>query len=514
MARIRHGQFPSLEALDGALKAVRKLNLGLNLASAHIRTGPAFGSFDYMFPELQSEPSALLEPGAQTVSHLTALGEAMSESGDDPAFESAIPSAYTYFGQFIAHDITLELQSQQLASFEDLSLTPLPPSVVREKIVNARTAGFDLDSLYGVTADGAPVPRRCDSLVVGGVVESGLTRPPNKDDFNDLPRKPTDKDPHVDREALIGDVRNDENLIISQLHLAFLRAHNTLVARGLTYREARKLLTHHYRWLIVHDYLLTRVADAEIVRDILRHGNRFFRPPACGIYVPLEFSAAAFRFGHSMIRSRYDYNVNFRGPTAMTLEQLFTLGALRGPLAAYRALPEHWIIEWKHFMDRGGNDARRIDTRLVVPLSKLSGEDGQPIKGHGASLAVSDLLRGYLLRIPTGQAVARALGKTPLAAGEIRNVAAQASKQQEQALLAGGFDKSTPLWYYILAEAAAKPSDTLGVVGSTLVAEVLIGLVRWSEDSILSQPAWQPTLGQKPGLFTLEDLLRLGSVWA
>jgi hypothetical protein len=133
---------------------------------------------------------------------------------------------------------------------------------------------------------------------------------------------------------------------------------------------------------------------------------------------------------------------------------------------------------------------------------------------------VRNLLRGYLLRLPTGQAVAQAL-KDQLAGvrdipvlgpNRIRNGAA--SQEQVQVLEDAEFLRRTPLWYYILAEAALlEDGQRLGPVGGTIVAEVLVGLIRRSENSILGPSGFEPTLpSAQPGTFTLTDLLRVGRV--
>ena len=114
-----------------------------------------------------------------------------------------------------------------------------------------------------------------------------------------------------------------------------------------------------------------------------------------------------------MIRADYDFNVNFNTTATAphipaTLELLFTFTALTGDLGDFDTLPDNWIIEWEHFVDGGGtlNLARRFDTKLVEPLFTLRDFVGQPLPDE-ARLAVRNLLRGYLLRMPTGQAVAQ-----------------------------------------------------------------------------------------------------------
>jgi hypothetical protein len=348
-------------------------------------------------------------------------------------------------------------------------------------------------------------------------------RPPGKGDNSDLPREPRGSVPEHDRAALIGDPRNDENLVVAQLHVAFLHAHNKLVDQGETFGSARRILRRHYQHIILHDFL-KRIADPQIVDETIQ-SNRVYDPRDARFFLPLEFSVAAYRFGHSMVRAVYDFNLNFNtsGPPAVpaTLDLLFTFTALSGGLGFGQGtdtLPDNWIIQWENFVDTGAsfNKARRIDTKLVEPLFHLRNVQGVEEQGDGARLAVRNLLRGYLLRLPTGQAVAGALQQQlqgvrsipVLSAQQIRNGAH--SQQQAQALQQGGFLERTPLWYYILTEAATLGNGQhLGPVGSTIVAEVLVGLIRRTPNSILNTNNPGPDLpSAQPGTFTLADLLR------
>lgn len=468
--------------------------------------------FDYLFPDLQSKPEALLPESPGTVKHLKALAEALIETNDTPERDSAIPAIYTYFGQFLDHEITFDRVSRTFGRLNDPNFAPAPLATIRQLMVNDRSPRLDLDCVYGPMLDGTPIPRVGDLMALG-TVSATEDRIPGKDEFNDLPRKASSANPAIDREALIGDPRNDENLIVAQLHVAFLRAHNAIIKRGHSFDEARTLLRQHFQWLVIHDFLM-RLANPEIVGQILERGHAsFYEPSADDLFMPLEFSVGAYRFGHSMVRKEYHINRNF---TKEPLTQLFALTASSGNLNPvmgrdFPTLPDNWIIEWDEFLDGGQNRARRIDTHLVDPLFELKQADGSPLADQ-PSLAARNLLRGYQLRIPTGQAVANYLGLPVMTPSEIERSVGDA---QARLLRESDLFTRTPLWYYILAEHAAIDRhfpDHLGPVGSTIVAEVLIELIRQSADSILSQDGWEPTLGKRDGIFMLRDFLALAGV--
>lgn len=513
MARIRHGQKITTAQLESAAAGASEINESIPSPFEAV-TGPILHDFNYMFKDLQTKPEALLPVDPKTVQDLIRLGDAMR----DPfvpggAGDSKIPAAYTYLGQFIDHDITLEAGSDALGNIFDPNLTPVTQAQATA-LKNMRTATLDLDSVYGFAKKVPAHETDPNKLKVGTVTSPAPGgRPPGKDDFNDVPRKGFSNNEATDREAEIGDARNDENLIIAQLQVAFLRAHNAIVDKhGKSYDEARKLLQRHYQWMVVHDFL-PRVCDPKVVKEKIKF-NKFYTPKDSAFFMPLEFVVAAYRFGHSMIRGRYDHNVIF--PEA-DLSLLFTFTALSGQLAPFGplpvgegspTLPENWIIQWERFLGKKpANVARNIDTKLVEPIFELRNTLGGVLPGNEAKLAVRNLLRGYLLRMPTGQAVAKKISTKTLTATEILKHAAD--DQQRKVLKESGFHKRTPLWYYILVEAAATGKGHLGIVGSTIVAEVLIGLARRSENSFFDVLGWKPTLGAKKGKFELEDLIKL-----
>jgi len=463
-----------------------------------------------MFPELQHDKCNLLENSPETVSNLRELGKSMRDPGEGKIHGIPAQSIHTYFGQFVDHDITLERASDAI-SLKDPRVLALEE--VTKNIVNSRSPELELDSVYGPNLDGVLSPRdpRNPAKMLIAEVEPFGGLPAGKDPFHDFPRNPKD------HSALIGDPRDDENIVVEQIHIAFLRAHNALIDRGYRFDEARKLLRQHHQWIVLDDFL-ERIADSNIVKLIRQRGPRFFNPPPRAFFMPLEFTVAAFRFGHSRVRAGYD-DFNDKRESA-PLHLLFRPS---------RRLTDDWIIEWPSFLDPEdpGRFPRPLDTSLTARLLELP-PDTLPGKDPETNLAIRNLLRGFILRMPTGQAVARAMaaqGVEPMTPDEIESVAkafpyeppgqGQPEKPDQVATLKkGGFFERTPLWFYILAEAAFySRGHRLGPVGSTIVAEVMIAIIRNSTDSILSECRWTPTLGSAPGKFEIEDLLKLAGVF-
>lgn len=496
---------------------------GFGLEAIDVRT-----PFGYMFRQLADDPDARLPQDAPEVvrANLEKLGELMAVQGADKG-DSTVPAGYTYWGQFIDHDITAnDLSTLQGNDIMD-RFDPVSPQEVINRVVNRRRPALDLDSLYGdgplgeaahfYEADGVKL-RIGDNQPVNFVE----TPPPldNNRFKRDLPRDAQGK-------PLIGDTRNDENLVVAQFHLGWMRFHNAVVDwlaanRGLAgaalAREAFRLTRWQYQWLVVNDYLPT-IAIPAVVTDVFVNGGRFYNPSthdAFEPFMPLEFSVAAFRFGHSMVRNGYDHNRNFGDPGLVqpfaSFAQMFQFTFAGGGAAPQ--LPDNWIIEWDRFLSKADPDprhkARRFDTGLALALSTMTNETVNPphlspeqvaLMQH---LAKRNLLRGYLFSLPTGQAVAGAMGEAALTPQELRENeqtgdAAQdaLARQVNQVLEEGGFLTRTPLWYYILKEADVKTDgNSLGPIGSRIVAETLIGLIRRDPTSYLHAPSeWHPSQG-------------------
>lgn len=455
------------------------------------------GKFGRMFPGLPALNVAD-EP-------LQELAQAMVDNDELTGDNANIPAGFTYLGQFIDHDITLDLTS--------LGEKARDPQATQ----NFRSPSLDLDSVYGRGPDGSPhmyarnqEGGRNKKLLLGrttpvpGPGTSASLR-------NDLPR-------NQEGHALIGDHRNDENLLVAQTHLSFLKFHNAVidmlsddgVAEEDQFDEARRLVTWHYQWIVLHDFL-GRLTMPGIVDKILHDGRKFYRFKKLP-YMPVEFSGAAYRLGHSMVRQVYDHNRIF---TDTSFHLLFGFTGLSGQIVGELApqpptgplpiasLPSNWIIDWRRFHEVDAahppQASRKLDAFLARELHQLP--------GNGGNLAFRNLKRGVNLGLPSGQMIATAMGiADPMTSEEI------ASGPDGAAARKFDLHTQTPLWYYVLKEAAVKGGgERLGPVGSTLISEVLVGLVHGDHQSYLWQrgPNWRPTLpSQKPGDFTMADMLR------
>lgn len=393
-----------------------------------------------------------------------------------------VPVGQIFFGQFVDHDITLDVTSS-FDSVADPSRTP-----------NVRTPTLDLDNIYGMGPEASRFlyqqedgPFQGAKLLTGN---DGTAAPDQSEELSkyDLWRSP-------DGTAVIGDHRNDENRILSQLQLAMIRFHNA-VAEDLheeddlrheeLFEEARKTVRYHYQYVVVEDYLPTICGQA-VVDRIKREGRQIFCPRFETPFIPIEFAVAAYRFGHSMI------------PHAVQVQQGESAFRLYGdvfgngfdPLSSERAVVDwHELTDTKE--DRAIQLAEKLDTKLASALLDL------PFIGNGvSSLATRNLLRGQAFLLPAGEEVAERLGRP---ADEIENVR---EKAVETARPDADLSSGVPLWFYLLAEAEHKGRETspgdfedeegLGPVGAQIVAETLYGLIELDGRSLLATDRnWHP----------------------
>jgi hypothetical protein len=434
------------------------------------------GRFGLMFPHLKpfAPPDDLLSTlASQMVDPRQPMDDvSLSSDGDN----RDIPSGYVYFGQFLDHDITRDT-------------TPLTdqrqdPRALR----NFDTPQLDLGSVYGRG------PAQDPQLYEAG--RPGVLLLVRNDGVTDLPRA-------ADGTAFVGDPRNDENLIVCQLQIAFIRLHNSFMAAGLRFADAQRLTRWHYQWVVVNDFL-PRMVGADVVQRLLVRGRGGQLKSAGTHYrpanrkrpmMPVEFSVAAYRFGHSMIRAEYE----------MHESRTFTLfGDPNGfDLMGSRPLRPDLRADWNYFFELPGfeapddrNFSRMIDTQVSLPLASLPATVVTPGPGAITALPERNLLRGKRLGLSSGQDVAAALGVTPLSNDVL-------------GLTDPRWGGGAPLWFYILKESELLGGRRLGPVGGSIVAEVLLGLLTADSTSYFNaRTPWAPA-----GLdFAMGDLLRLAGV--
>jgi len=429
----------------------------LSSGRAHLRAAGAVGPASYarLFPDL---PAFTADE-----SFLYALGRAgglcdCGTSEDEAASLGSEAAGWPFFGQLIAHDITADRSALR---------AHLDPSELR----NARSPQLNLECLYGDGPVGHPyLFQRNDPAKL-------LTAPGGRDLLR-----------NGEGTAIIGDPRNDSHGLMSQMHLAFVHAHNALVDRirvGGTaepdvFATAARELRWHYQTAVLSEFLPSLIGSV-LVDTLIRGDRRFYRPDGQA-FIPLEFADAAYRYGHSQIRHRYTLNSE-SAPVPIFPD-----------LIGFRPVtPDRWV-DWTHLFDAAGHApaarAKKIDGRLVSALLTLPVAltgDSEIEEFH--SLAVRDLERGQGVGLPSGEAIARVLGEKPLSADEVGAVKV-------------GWRGETPLWYYVLREADIRcRGDRLGPVGGRIVGEVLVGLLDLDPTSVRYAPEdWKPA-------FSLVELL-------
>jgi len=480
------------------------------------------GRFTRLFPDL---PAARFDHAdlERLAREMTAPPEDPVPTGADPEENRAIPAAYTYLGQFIDHDLTFDPTSSLRESLTRAQL---------QALVDFRTPRFDLDNLYGRGPDDQPYMYEEDGIhMLLGEPMSGNPFDPGA---VQLPRGPNGR-------ALTGDPRDDENRIVAQLHAIFLRFHNKVVdqlgGKNVSFQEVRQQVRWHYQWILVNDFLPI-IMEEQTYKSVFP--GPYSRVPTIPRLregdlelMPVEFSVAAYRFAHSMVRPQYRLNTTIERPIFSTdPSDTADLGGLR-------PIPSDWAIDWQFFIDldhgagpvaggplsspveRKPQLSYKIDTSLVHPLGKLPAR----IATDPPSLALRDLERAVTFQLPSGQRVAEALGIPVIPDEELVIGKATAEGPKKPIIrVAPGFAGNAPLWTYILSEAQvtswknAGPGLAkddipikLGPLGGRLIAEVFASLLRGDPTSYLyAKPRFVPIKDfTHDGTFGLAELINV-----
>jgi hypothetical protein len=440
------------------------------------------GRFGRMFPWLRGLKS--FNPGPED---LGAVGGPM-DGGNPPPNDTSqnnrrIRAGYTFLGQFIDHDLTLDTTSI------------LERQVDVDGTTNFRTPAFELDSIYGL---GPAVQPYLYEQPEGGRLLIAA-------DGNDLQR-------NAQGRAIIGDPRNDENIIISQLQLLFIKFHNKVYDTEVAdmphgrarFEAAQTIVRWHYQWLVLNEFLPRIVGNAAAAAEMAAPSYAFETEHA---FMPVEFAVAAYRFGHSQVRPGYLVGAG-RGaglfpdnPDAAFTDAAGNPQDLRG----FRPVPAGLVVDWAFFFGPGGapqlgQDSKKVDTLISTVLLKLPTgvvPQGDTLQGKKRSLASRNLQRGIDMNLPSGQAVARYLGIPELSEAEIWTT--------NGAMVGSG---PAPLWFYCLREGEVKTGGTrLDGVGAAIVARTFVALMLKDKASYLAQdPGFKPKLGTG-GRFTMTDMV-------
>jgi Animal haem peroxidase/TAT (twin-arginine translocation) pathway signal sequence len=546
------------------------------------------GRFGFMF---KSQPSHLASIDTEAADKLLdRLGATMVEQPDvggtstlnnenDTWNENPNPnlrSGFTFVGQFVDHDITFDT-----TLLDEQESDP-------DATTNFRTPRYDLDAIYGRGPNDAvdkkfynPADR--DKFLLVPTTYSTIKRfgtditdtLKTEQTLYDVPRLAPDPD-SGEAKAIIADPRNDQTLIILQLHVAMQRFHNKLVdtlrasgtPRSAVFEAARRLARWHYQWMVTHEFIPAIVGQTISDSVYLETSKapkitlNYYKPtnPAGRSFIPVEFAVAAYRFGHSMTRPRYtvqDYvtdkvvvdpvtGESKNVTVAVSSVPLFEATPTDNNLNGHRPLPPRLRIQWSKFFNVDNTKptarpVRQFDASLAGPLQKLPGT-ALPDSNELGLLSQRNLRRGRKMRLPSGQQVARLMGVTPLTNAQLgqnyrikvnvpipttgtganvvvvdsEGVVPNDSLKAELAKPEWGGE--APLWFYILKEAEiVGKGRTLGPVGGRIVAEVLVGLLQKDPNSYLTlNPAWKPAPPVTPvrGRFTMADLLKFAEVWS
>lgn len=442
------------------------------------RFGRLFRSEHDVSP-LYTNPVDLIELGK--------VGGVMDSMGNKQV-TNTVPLGMVFLGQFIDHDITLDTQSRFTVVNE------------AEEIENFRTPALDLDCIFGEGPEDEPFLYEKESLrLLTGKTNKNYDQPANLEK-QDLARNGQGK-------AIIGDARNDENRVVSQLQLLFIKFYNKVYDQVETnhpsyheteiYEEARRLTMWHYQWIVLYEFLPAMIGQG-LLTKILSEGRKWYTP--CDRpYIPIEFSVAAYRFGHSMVPQK------LRLKSGGAEHDLFSPTFGKG---FSKITSSDQVVDWDQFFDVNGSHqfTTKLDTKMSSELLELP---FLPAATPAAekSLATRNLLRGNSFLLPSGETVADCLAVAEADTNRVVDTVHDLLSGHQVDLSNG-----IPLWFYILAEGGelgkdGAPGEGLGEVGGTIVGEVLTGLIELDPNSFLAvNRNWIPTLGGG-NTFTMKDLI-------
>ncbi|WP_375414122.1 hypothetical protein [uncultured Bradyrhizobium sp.] len=395
-----------------------------------------------------------------------------------------IPAAFTFVGQFIDHDLTLNAVNL----FDDQGKT----------VPDDASPLIDLDSVYGPRIDdlspthgNREIPMDNGYFRLRAIAGGGY----------DVCREDAHK-PNQHFRALIGDKRNDENQIILQIHILLMRLHNAFRSQGLSMQQAQEQTILHWQSVVATEYL-PLVADPAAIASVLqklktapdtllqRPGLTPAGPTVLGM--PHEF-AIGFRFGHSQLRSRYHLNPQHEF-------RLFdNLSDNKNDLLGGKCLTHDRIIDWPYFLQvtngKAAFPSNLIDTQVNQVVFDLPEGTIPDQVNLVTNLPFRNLQRSDSVELCAGEDLAAEYKTQYPAVTALTDSQVEPDATYRRLFMFESNEFRTPLWYYLLREAevnrTANPSAKghLGALGSHLVSEVILSGIWYATPSYLQNTAW------------------------
>lgn len=407
---------------------------------------------------------------------------------------AAAPAGYTYLGQLVAHDLSMDVTSV-LGNTQDPNTVP-----------NFVTPFLDLDTIYGVNGATAPMDGPFFRLEGRDFSRQGNGQPQ------------------------VADGRNDNHRILSQLTVAFMKLHNKFAQiqldehgdDGRAFDAAKRETIQTYQSVVLTD-MLPKYIDNGVYDIALNSRNHVLYTGDIKnrAAIPAEFAACAFRVAHSRSRATYRVNGRLSGTFGRPVAALFSVEGFRQiELIGGSPLPSDMEVQWSRFffdfpIPGFTNSARINDMRYAAPLlhapfgkaaiqcnendAKCTGEcgehrcvivDGETIEGRATlSLALIDLTRGQTMGMPGGIALARHVREST---GTPLQVLSVDQMKSDGFGLPENYNRDdVPLLLYLAHESVIEHQGTvLGFLGSLIVGETIIGLVDRDHDGILHEGNW------------------------
>jgi hypothetical protein len=383
-----------------------------------------------------------------------------------------VPVGFIFWGQFIAHELVLNVTNGFVADDKN--------------VVNYRTPVFDLDLVYG-QFENNKFMYDSDNKLMYDVANNDLLR-----NSNGVP--------------IIGDPRNDENFAIAQLQLVFIKFHNHMMddlaisnptaTADERFTEARRLTTWHFQYAVIHHYLKT-IIDPLLVDQIVANGAKLYTNTD---FLPTEFGAAVYRLGHAQLVGSFQLNSS----------ETATLHELLGFTGGNRPTNP---IDWEYFYQFVGSSttpgfSKKLKPMLVDSLHVLPPGSPEPPGLPANSLPIRNIRRAQQFQVGSGQCIASTIKKKypdtlVLTDEQVNNGHSVFTTYPE-------LKSKTPLFYYFLREAEVQQLGLrLGHVGSTIVGETIIEMIRQNHNSYLyNSPTWTPTIPvATTGEFTIMDII-------